>query len=329
MGKNDFKTIRVMKRLFILLISIITTGSCLATNRALLVGIGKYPTTETGWKEIHGDADVYLLKPLLAEQGFTDIRTLVNEAATKKAIITALNDLIASTTAGDKIYIHFSGHGQPVEDANGDETDEDFPFDQSFVAYDAYRSTQKNKYFGENHLIDDELTPLLDRLKTKVGKQGQIFMAVDACYSRGMERGQDSDLAEISCKREQNRRACPSVMPSAAEIIQIEDPDILNSARGCGTDDAFTASSYLKNLPKPQPFSKGTGTLTVVSACKADERNFEYKTDGQLYGSLSFYLSTLLKRGADFSSWTRSFESGAFKSTKIFPWQTPTIEIYR
>ena len=293
-----------MKQLFILLISIITTGSCLATNRALLIGIGKYPTTETGWKEIHGDADVYLLKPLLAEQGFTDIRTLVNEAATKAAILAALNDLIASTTAGDKIYIHFSGHGQPVEDANGDETDEDFPFDQSFVAYDAYRSTQKNKYFGENHLIDDELTPLLDRLKTKVGKQGQIFMAVDACYSRGMERGQDSDLAEI------------------------EDPDILNSARGCGTDDAFTASSYLKNLPKPKPFLKGTGTLTVVSACKADERNFEYKTDGQLYGSLSFYLSTLLKHGADFSSWTRSFESGAFKSTKIFPWQTPTIEIY-
>lgn len=295
-----------MKKLLLLLILIITTCNCFATNRALLIGIGQYPKAQTGWKVIHGDADVRLLKPLLTEAGFTDIRTLVNEEATKVAIITAFNDLIASATDGDQIYIHFSGHGQPVEDANGDETDEDFRFDQSFVAYDAYRSSHGNKYFGENHLIDDELNPLLDQLKSKVGREGQIFMVVDACYSRGMERGMDPELAEI------------------------EDPDILNSARGCGTDDAFMKSSYLESLPKPNPFSIGTGTLTVVSACKSDERNFEYKaTDGRMYGSLSFYISTLLKSGADFSDWTKSFVSDAFKSSKIFLWQTPTIEIYR
>ena len=293
-----------MKRL-LLLILVIATCDCPATNRALLIGIGKYPTSQTGWKEIHGDADVYLLKPLLAEAGFTDIRTLVNGEAAKQAIMTALNDLIDSAGDGDMIYIHFSGHGQPIEDANGDETDEDFPFDQSYVAYDAYRSSYGNKYYGENHLIDDELNPMLDRLKSKVGRGGQIFMVVDACYSRGMERGMDPELAEI------------------------EDPDILNSARGCGTDDAFMKSTYLESLPKPNPFTKGTGTLTVVSACKADERNFEYKAGGQMYGSLSFYIATLLKSGADFSSWMNSFETGALKSSGLFPWQTPTIEIYR
>ena len=289
----------------LLLILVIATCDCPATNRALLIGIGKYPTGQTGWKEIHGDADVYLLKPLLAEAGFTDIRTLINAEATKQAIMTALNDFIDSAGDGDVIYIQFSGHGQPIEDANGDETNEDFPFDQSFVAYDAYRSSYGKKYYGENHLIDDELNPMLDRLKSKVGREGQIFMVVDACYSRGMERGMDLELAEI------------------------EDPDILNSARGCGTDDAFMKSTYLESLPKPNPFTKGTGTLTVVSACKSDERNFEYKAGGQMYGSLSFYIATLLKSGADFSSWANSFETGALKSSGIFPWQTPTIEIYR
>ena len=56
----------------------------IATNRALIIGIGKYKT-DTGWKNIHGDADVELLKPKLEKHGFI-VHTLVNEQATKEAI---------------------------------------------------------------------------------------------------------------------------------------------------------------------------------------------------------------------------------------------------
>lgn len=52
-----------------LLFSIVLLIGCVidnyATNRALLIGIGKYPTSKTEWKQIHGDADVKLLAPAL------------------------------------------------------------------------------------------------------------------------------------------------------------------------------------------------------------------------------------------------------------------------
>lgn len=60
--------------------------SAAATNRALLVGIGEYDQIATGWGRIHGDADVTLLKPLLAKQEFTDIVTLTNADAKKKIL---------------------------------------------------------------------------------------------------------------------------------------------------------------------------------------------------------------------------------------------------
>lgn len=48
-----------------LLFSIVLLIGCVidnyATNRTLLIGIGKYPTSKTEWKQIHGDADVKLL----------------------------------------------------------------------------------------------------------------------------------------------------------------------------------------------------------------------------------------------------------------------------
>ena len=63
-----------------------------ATNRALLIGIGHY-APNTGWKAIHGDADIELLKPRLEKHGF-QVSTLINEEATKNAIKDAFYALL-------------------------------------------------------------------------------------------------------------------------------------------------------------------------------------------------------------------------------------------
>ena len=73
-----------MIRLFVIAILMsVSVMAGLATNRALLVGIGKYDRMKTGWNVIHGDNDVDLLRPLLQKRGFSDIVTLRNEQATK------------------------------------------------------------------------------------------------------------------------------------------------------------------------------------------------------------------------------------------------------
>ncbi|WP_278865603.1 caspase family protein [Leyella stercorea] len=290
-----------------LLFSIVLLIGCVidnyATNRALLIGIGKYPTSKTEWKQIHGDADVKLLAPALKAQKFTDITTLVNNKATKAAIIAELKKLHKRCQVGDVVYFHFSGHGQLVVDANGDEMS---GYDESIVPYDAYRTSRalQGQYDGRNHLIDDELNPLLDKIKYKIGLSGKLCVTIDACYSRGIERDEEIDI----------------------------DDEILNSVRG--TDIPFRPIniSYLKNLPKPNPFCKGA-SMYILTACLNTERNFECKTiQGKMYGSLSYYIYTLLKKDVDFSRWAVCLKSQDYKKTpiRIFQvFQHPNVIIYR
>ena len=76
---------KYMNRILFKLILIITISlPGMATDRALLVGIGKYDREKTGWSQIHGDNDVMLLRPLLEKQGFTDIVCLTNEKETQR-----------------------------------------------------------------------------------------------------------------------------------------------------------------------------------------------------------------------------------------------------
>ena len=275
-----------------------------AINRALLIGIGKYPTSETGWKQIHVDADLKLLSSALKAQKFTDVTTLINNKATKSAIITELKKLHKKCQAGDIVYIHFSGHGQPVLDVNGDETS---GFDEAVVPYDAYRSTrtQKGQYDGHKHLIDDECNPLLDNIKVKIGSGGKLCVVIDACYSRGMERGEETE---------------------------IEDDDILNSARGTDIPLRPADTSYLKKLPKPNRFSKGA-SMYILTACLNTERNFECKTiQGKMYGSLSYYIYSLLKKDADFARWATCLKNQDYKKTtvRIFQaFQHPNVIVYQ
>ncbi|MBD5385675.1 caspase family protein [bacterium] len=271
----------------------------LATDRALLVGIGKYDRMKTGWTLIHGDNDVALLSPLLRKRGFGDIVVLTNEQATKARIVEELTSLAKRCQPGDRVYFHFSGHGQPIRDDNHDEGPSK-KYDESIIPYDACRDSRKmnGTYTGQYHLIDDELCPLLDAVKRKLGSGGELFVAVDACFSRGIQKDEMTDI----------------------------DPDLIRYIRG--TSHAFTPPGRI-TVKSPKEFSKGA-TLTVVTACRENERNIEYKApSGKIYGSLSFYISLLLKSDADFSRWRKSFSDKAYKNRGIFQSiQHPSIEIY-
>lgn len=270
-----------------------------ATNRALLVGIGQYDTRQTGWSIIHGDNDVALLQPLLKKQGFNDIVTLVNEQATKAMIVAALTSLANRCEPGDMVYFHFSGHGQPIRDDNHDE-EKSKKYDESIIPYDACRDSRKmgGKYVGQYHLIDDELCPLLEAIKNRLGSDGELFVAVDACFSKGIQKDEMSDV----------------------------DPKLLRYVRG--TNHAFTPPGRI-TVKKPKQFTPGA-KLTVVTACKETERNIEYKApSGKIYGSLSYYISVLLKTDADFNRWRQCFTEKSYRERGIFQsLQHPSIEVF-
>lgn len=128
----------LLKRCVLSIIMILLLfGSLTAqTKRALVIGISEYQYCgDNSWGNIHGANDADLLVPILKAQGFNTTK-LCNKAATAKRIRKGFNDLIASCKQGDMVYIHFSCHGQPFEDLNGDEED---GWDESVIPYDIGR----------------------------------------------------------------------------------------------------------------------------------------------------------------------------------------------
>lgn len=300
------------KPLYLLLASLIL--ACLsgqAKNTALLIGIGNYNTKNTGWSVIHGNNDISLLESKLKAQGFS-VSHLIDSNATKRNIKTALSNLVSSATKGDVIYLHFSGHGQLFTDLNGDETED---FDQSFVCYDAcfspkYKSGGKN-YRGQNHLIDDELFPYLNELKRKVGKTGNIIVVFDTCYSGGADRGSIEDEPDPE-----------------------SEVEWVNDTRGDDVefDADAAANAYLRTIKVPGQYTAGYGTITIISACESDKKNYECKDkrSGRKYGSLSYCIGKMLDNGISLSQWGAYFLNRKYKSTGIFrPSQHPVIESHQ
>lgn len=175
-------------------IAIVTVS---ATNRALLVGIsdygnprGNYP--DRLWRNINGAKDVEILKPTLEKRHFKVV-TLVDGNATKAAIVSALKKLSKTSKAGDVVYLHFSMHGQLVEEGTkwNPKKDEKDGWDESLVPVDAKMIYKKGEYWGQNHLLDDELRPLIDKIRKAVGSKGIVYVAIDACHAGGSARGDE------------------------------------------------------------------------------------------------------------------------------------------
>lgn len=310
--ENDVKSFKLnyMKIKFIVFLLTLSLGigNILAKQRALLIGIGDYDKENTGWDKLSGNNDVNLLQNKLKKLGF-EVNSLKDSKATKKNIIGALSQLVSKVKPGDIVYIHFSGHGQPISDMNNDEPD---GWDQSFVCYDACNDTKinGNHYNGQNHLIDDEFFPYVNELKTKLGEDGKIFIAFDSCYSEGTVRG---------------------------GIIEDSDPDSETEYTLVvrGTNDKFPADDitkeYLSSIKSPEQFHEDGAEVVIISACGRNNRNWETKEirSGKNYGSLSYCLSKMIDDNVSMDEWADFFEHGKYKSYKIFrDSQHPVVEIH-
>jgi len=257
----------LMKRILYLLAAIMLCFCMQAqSKRALLIGISNYSKydfpPDHEWHNIHGANDVRLLVPTLTKQGFT-IDTLTNAEATAVNIRKRLENLEKTAEPGDMVYIHLSGHGQPVEDADKDEKD---GWDEAFIPVDAPKKYVKGKYEGENHILDDELNVIFTKIRKKIGPQGFIYVIVDACHAGTAYRG----------FREVIRGTSFGFGPKGKEF---KKPD--SSKR--------TAQTF--KIPKD-------GTLAdicILEACRADEYNRELRRKGTYFGPLSFYIDKVIQ----------------------------------
>lgn len=264
-------------RLFRYALTIGITMMCLLpirgeTRRAIVIGIGKQ--LDKSWGKINGDKDVPLVVGMLKENGFSDITTLVNEQATKTAIVSAFQSLAKRAKDGDIILIHFSGHGQLMTDLNGDENDK---LDESWIPYDAYRKYCSNDR-GEKHLSDDEICQYLNRLREKIGNKGEIAVVVDACHSGDSTR----DLCE-----------------NESVVVRGVDVDFVIPGKKSKTSSVHGPETWI-TLSACQDFQlnqeyNGVGKLTHILV--NNWRDFVGKSDMSIYKAIDEMYETRKYKG--------------------------------
>jgi len=238
------------------------------SKRAFLVGISNYSSNQhladgKGWNDIHGENDVRLLVPTLKKQGFS-IQKLCYREATANNIRKSLTSFSKKCKSGDIVYLHFSCHGQPFEDYDGDESD---GWDEALVPYDALKVYMTGKYTGENHITDDELNNYLKTIRNRVGPKGFVYVVIDACHAGSSYRGDEN-----------------------------EDSVIIR-----GTDKGFSKSNkqYAPRIDKRGKIkvekSVNMANICIIEACRSYQVNSEIRVDGKYYGSLSYYVNKTLK----------------------------------
>lgn len=242
------------------------------TNRALVVGISKYPIG-SGWEEIHTAGDCRLLQHLLSKHNFQDKNKvlLTDSMATKSNILIRLGQLLHETNSGDYLYVHFSCHGQQMMDSNGDEDD---GLDEALIPYDARFWYSPGKYVGKNHLRDDEIGEWLYKLRKKAGEKGNVTLVMDACHSGTANR-------------------------------ENEDEDYIR-----GTSYIFAPEDYIPSPGKHQELSlrlkkeKNLAPTNVFSACIPEEINYEFydTINNNYYGLLTYAFCQTVSKTSEKSN---------------------------
>lgn len=230
-------------------------------KRAFMVGISHYDTALTGfqWNNINGTEDVNLLTPILKKQGFA-ITSLLDEQATFDNITTQLSLFADKTKKGDIVYLHFSAHGQPVEDLNGDEED---GWDEAIIPIDAFKYYKKGVYEGKKHLLDDQLNTYVKKLRDKIGPTGFLYVVIDACHAGTSSRANDETVRGTKVGFTYYNKV-------------------------------FRPSANKKYHYKIAPSAKQSHVL-YLEACRPDQVNMEIKVADKRYGPLSYNIAQALQ----------------------------------
>lgn len=268
-----------------------------ATKKALLIGIGKYPE-QGGWATINSSNDLGLLRESLQAQGFNkeNILELSEDQATKANILKMIKvDFTGKLSKGDIAYFHFSGHGQQMQDKNGDEVD---GLDECIVPFDSPKKYVEGQYEGERLISDDELNGALTDVRKKLGPNGHLIVLLDACHSGTGTRG--SALA----------RGTTEVMASKNYTENLNKKSLTKEFKQ--TEQASTT---------------GLAPFVAFFGAAQNQLNYEMTDDKKVsYGSLSYAFSKNLVQIGQETSYRGLFDKIRNEMASIAPLQNPQAE---
>jgi hypothetical protein len=174
------------------------------TKRALLIGINRYKAVPSLQGSVN---DVQTMREILVSRwGFPpdNVTMLLDQAATRSAILAAMRKLVDEAGPDDVVYLHYSGHGSQVQDLNGDEDD---GLDETIVPQDGRTP-------GVRDIVDDELDAIFAKLRTP-----NAVIVLDSCHSGTAMRSLDirtrsvPNDTRIDLYRDGNEVATRAIVP--------------------------------------------------------------------------------------------------------------------
>ena len=246
-------------------------------RNALCIGINNYPGTQMDLQGCVNDANDWAAA--LAERGFK-VAKLLDEQATKAAMVAAMNDLIGKAGKSDSLVITYSGHGTYQPDEDGDEAD---GLDEALCPYDLQTNGAA--------LVDDEIRAIFGARKAGA----RLVLISDSCHSGTVTR---------AAKAENDADTRPRFMPMGNWL-----PAKLLPKDRAGKP-ATTMAAPAGTTPLLGAYSNKLGDL-LLSGCKEGPNNYSYdaRIGGRYNGAFTYYaLKALkgLKEGATYADWHKA-----------------------
>ncbi len=214
-----------------------------------------------------------------------------NVLPTYENIVKAFKEITAVANPGDRVYIHYSGHGGRASTIYGD-LKGGVEHDESIVPMDI--ADDKSR-----HLRDVEITTLLKRIT-----DGKCILTVifDSCHSGGATRGNYAIRGSQEID-EKDRNVESLVAPKEELIANWENA---NKSKGVW-------------LPQSNEY-------VFVGACLDTEEAFEYRIDGEKCGALTYWMLNTLTSLPKGSTYQMLFERvNAKVRSELRERQTPVL----
>jgi len=246
-------------------------------KKALIVGINSYKDSP-----LRGCVnDAKSMNTLLSQQGFSNIKMLINQQATTAGIKKGLDWLTTGLKPNDVIVFHFSGHGSQVRDKSKDEADR---LDECLIPID--------NNWRDKIILDDHLAYYFKRIP----KGARAYIVLDCCHSGTGTRGASAEY------RKSRFMPAPSIGCEGGsctkKIGQLAD---MYKGESVETKRWMWPFCYLQNLfgSKQQKTKAVNINHALVSGCKSNQTSADAYIKGRYRGALSYYLVKTIKENPD------------------------------
>jgi hypothetical protein len=255
------------KAKLVLSAALIAAGALSMADRAVVVGINDFAFIPNA--RLAGcENDANTMKSLLLKRGFreSEIAMLLSKAATKEAILSALDRAVEQVKRGERLVITYSSHGSQA--GNGVST------------LLTTSSTGRN--------FNGDITPqeIRSYINKAIAKNVAVTLLIDACHSEGVLTKSVNPVDPLAKKRFYPRQNVTGEASRSASFVGDKLGEVVTFNNAQNQSAPIASNS--------QNIGNGGPLCAQYAAAKYTQYAFETNLAGKRQGVFTYYLNSLL-----------------------------------